>query len=182
MEQAAAFAKQQHEGQYRKGDSIPYIVHPERVTDRLREAGVEDRTVLAAAWLHDTVEDTSATLDDLRSRFGEDVAALVDWLSHDKPGGQTRQEYNEAFRKADPRACVVKVADRLDNVDEGGLEKGYMPIYAAEGLLLLGLIHRNKRLGRLPPPERHALRSLSKELNAMCAEILWERPGQADVA
>jgi (p)ppGpp synthase/HD superfamily hydrolase len=69
VEAALSFAAQAHARQVRKGTDVPYIVHPVGVLLVLIEAGERDPELLAAALLHDTVEDTGVTLDELRSRW-----------------------------------------------------------------------------------------------------------------
>ena len=79
-EQAAIdFATQAHEGQKRKSGE-PYIIHPLAVMNILREWGMDEDTVIAGV-LHDTVEDTGVTLDEIKEKFGETVAFLVDGVT-----------------------------------------------------------------------------------------------------
>ena len=79
LDRAIAVAKQAHEGQFRKTGE-PYIIHPLAVKKILEEWGMDEDTVIAGV-LHDTVEDTSLTLDDIRKEFGESVAFLVDGVT-----------------------------------------------------------------------------------------------------
>ena len=83
---AAYFAALKHRSQRRKGsEADPYINHPLHVASLLAGAGkTSDVNVLIAALLHDAVEDTDATLDDIREQFGEEVADLVAEVSDDK--------------------------------------------------------------------------------------------------
>src|SRR5690242_21150845 len=83
---AASFAARKHSGQRRKGaEAEPYINHPLEVARLIAdEGGVDDPAVLAAALLHDTVEDTKTTPAELRSTFGEEIAALVAEMTDDK--------------------------------------------------------------------------------------------------
>jgi GTP diphosphokinase / guanosine-3',5'-bis(diphosphate) 3'-diphosphatase len=113
-------AEQCHEGQRRRSGD-PYITHPLAVTTILAELGM-DVTTLVAALLHDTVEDTGLTLDDVRKEFGEDVAHLVDGVTKlDKVQFGEAAEA-ETIRKMvvamarDPRVLVIKLADRLHNM------------------------------------------------------------------
>src|SRR5690606_4722032 len=80
VRQAAQLCLQAHAGQTRDGGK-PYSEHPIAVAQTLRNRGVEDAAILAAAYLHDTVEDTTITLDRLRRDFGSRVADLVDQLT-----------------------------------------------------------------------------------------------------
>ena len=76
VKKAIEFAKKAHEGQLRKTGE-PYIVHPLAVKKILEEWGMDEDTIIAGL-LHDTVEDTSISLDEVRQEFGESVAFLVD--------------------------------------------------------------------------------------------------------
>ena len=81
--QALAFAAAKHRDQRRKDVcASPYINHPIQLVDVLcNEAGVEDINVLTGAILHDTIEDTGTTVEDIRALFGEDIAFLVESLT-----------------------------------------------------------------------------------------------------
>ena len=74
---ATQFATQRHRDQKRKDEITPYITHPIALAATLSDAGVRDVNVLAAALLHDTIEDTDATYDDIRGEFGKQIADLV---------------------------------------------------------------------------------------------------------
>ncbi len=76
IDKAIQFAAIAHEGQYRKGTNIPYIIHPVSVGFLLQSIGC-DEEVIVAGLLHDTVEDTDTELDDIKREFGERVASLV---------------------------------------------------------------------------------------------------------
>ncbi|HEY9494338.1 MAG TPA: bifunctional (p)ppGpp synthetase/guanosine-3',5'-bis(diphosphate) 3'-pyrophosphohydrolase [Intrasporangium sp.] len=119
IERSYAVAERAHEGQMRKsGDA--YITHPLAVTQILAELGMTPPT-LAAALLHDTVEDTSYSLEELRRDFGDEIAMLVDGVTKlDKVTyGEAAQA--ETVRKMviamarDIRVLVIKLADRLHN-------------------------------------------------------------------
>jgi (p)ppGpp synthase/HD superfamily hydrolase len=121
LAEAFAFAKACHGDQLRPtGD--PYERHLLEAVEVLAEgAGVVDRDVLAAALLHDVVEDTACTLDQVRERFGPAVAELVDWVTRtDPPAGGDREAARLAYLRrlasAPPQAVLVKLADRLSNV------------------------------------------------------------------
>lgn len=119
IEHAYDVADQAHAGQLRKSGD-PYITHPLAVAGILAELGMTPPTIVAAL-LHDTVEDTGYTLDQLRADFGEEVAALVDGVT--KLDRVTFGEAAEAetVRKMvvamsrDIRVLVIKLADRLHN-------------------------------------------------------------------
>jgi guanosine-3',5'-bis(diphosphate) 3'-pyrophosphohydrolase len=117
---AAAFAAHKHRMQRRKDpDATPYINHPIAVADLLaNEACITDEVVLIAAILHDTIEDTATTRDELREGFGEDVAAIVAELTDDKslPKETRKQLQITNAARASPRARLVKLADKICNV------------------------------------------------------------------
>ena len=119
IERAYQTASRCHEGQFRKSGE-PYITHPVAVATILAEIGMTS-TTLAAALLHDTVEDTDYTLEQLTADFGEEIALLVDGVTKlDKVTyGQAAQ--SETVRKMiismsrDIRVLVIKLGDRLHN-------------------------------------------------------------------
>jgi guanosine-3',5'-bis(diphosphate) 3'-pyrophosphohydrolase len=119
VERAYAVAERAHQGQFRKSGD-PYITHPVAVATILAELGMTPPT-LAAALLHDTVEDTSYGLEQLRAEFGDEIALLVDGVTK-----LDRVKYGEAAQaetvrkmvlamSRDIRVLVIKLADRLHN-------------------------------------------------------------------
>ncbi|MBZ8177891.1 RelA/SpoT family protein [Corynebacterium poyangense] len=120
LERAYNTAERLHEGVFRKSGD-PYITHPLAVATIAAEIGM-DTTTLVAALLHDTVEDTDYSLEQLTAEFGEEVARLVDGVTKlDKVALGAAAEA-ETIRKMivamsqDPRVLVIKVADRLHNM------------------------------------------------------------------
>lgn len=120
--QAAHFAAQKHKGQKRKGAAeIPYINHPIKVARYLCEiGGVNDPEVLAAALLHDTIEDTDATEAKLGSLFGSRVAAIVMEVSDDKELSKAERKQNqiEHAPHLSEEAKALKLADKIANVED----------------------------------------------------------------
>ena len=115
---AYAFAEHAHRGQRRK-DGQAYISHPVRVARLL--AGLHyGEEVLAAALLHDVVEDTAATLPEIRQAFGHRVAHLVDCVSEDPSlhGAERKLAYREQVRTAPADAQAICAADKVCNVDD----------------------------------------------------------------
>src|SRR5436190_23634607 len=109
-----------HDGQYRKSGD-PYITHPLAVANLLAELGM-DTTTLVAALLHDTIEDTQYTLEQMRVDFGGEVALLVDGVTKldkvklgDAAKAETIRKMVVAMAK-DPRVLVIKLVDRLHNM------------------------------------------------------------------
>lgn len=100
-------------GQLRKFTGEPYIVHPIDVAMTLKRFGIVDEVVLAAAVLHDVVEDTEATLDAVTALFGPDVARLVDQVSN--PPGENFTGRLIRLGSADWQAQAIKCADIVSN-------------------------------------------------------------------
>ncbi len=115
---ALRFARRVHLGQYRKQTGEQFVQHPIAVAQLLSDGGY-DGSLIAAAYLHDVVEKTDVNLDEIRARFGDGVADLVDCLSED-PGIEGYGERKRALRRGilesggDP--VVIYAADRVANM------------------------------------------------------------------
>lgn len=131
LQDAVRFAAKHHRGQDRDGDAaLPYITHPIDVMNRLRyQAGVEDLEILAAAALHDVIEECGVALDEIESRFGPRVAGLVGELTRSEPTPEEiaglepeaviefrSRMLLEDIAKMSPDAQIVKLADRGSNL------------------------------------------------------------------
>lgn len=119
---AVNFAARHHRKQKRKdGEGTPYINHPIEVANLLCEVGkISDVNVLAAAVLHDTIEDTEADEDDLRREFGEVILSLVLECTDDKAlpkAERKRLQVVNAPHKS-PQAACIKLADKISNVKD----------------------------------------------------------------
>jgi (p)ppGpp synthase/HD superfamily hydrolase len=123
LERALRWAAQCHSGQVRKGSDVPYVEHVLAVALILDRLGFEEDVVIAGL-LHDAVEDTDATLDEIRKRFGEAVAQTVGFCSEEKTDGQGRKrpwidrkrDHLEAMNQAPVAARGVMLADKLHNL------------------------------------------------------------------
>ena len=124
LRQAYALARRAHEGQFRKGGE-PYIMHPVAVATIIAEDFMMDANSVAAGFLHDVVEDTPTSIEDIRREFGDDVAFLVQVVTKPKshtPGHPDRAKQENNFRqlldsmRRDIRAVLIKLADRLHNM------------------------------------------------------------------
>lgn len=113
IEGAAALAGRAHAGQTDKAGR-PYIEHPSRVAARVAERYPDNIVARGIAWLHDVVEDTDVTLEEIRAQFGPEVADGVDAITH-RPG-EPREDYYRRVA-ANPTALLVKGADLDDNGD-----------------------------------------------------------------
>jgi (p)ppGpp synthase/HD superfamily hydrolase len=130
---ASDFAQQAHAGQ-EYGTGNFHERHLARVVATLRRFGVDDPVLLAAAWLHDTVEDTEVTEDDIRREFGDDVGDLV-WRLTDEAGGNRKERHRLTHLKirGRPEAVRVKLADRIANVESSLEERTHLRgMYRAE--------------------------------------------------
>lgn len=124
IERAYTAAERAHDGQTRRSGE-PYITHPVAVAQILADLGIGPKTI-AAALLHDTVEDTEYTLDMLRADFGDEIAMLVDGVTKldklkygDSAQAETVRKMVVAMSK-DIRVLIIKLADRLHNARTWG--------------------------------------------------------------
>ena len=122
IEKALAFATEKHKNHTRADEEkSPYIVHPIAVKHILSEVGgVEDVEVLAAALLHDTLEDTPTTREELIENFGKRVCSLVEEVSDDKTlPKQTRKDLQiEHAPQLSEGAVLIKLGDKISNVTD----------------------------------------------------------------
>jgi (p)ppGpp synthase/HD superfamily hydrolase len=115
---AIEFSTKAHTGLYRKGTKIPYITHPLNVAQILIEYECPE-SVVTAGILHDTLEDTQATVDDIRDAFGYEVADLVNAVS--EPNKSDTWENRKAhtikhLKTASPEVLMISLADKMDNI------------------------------------------------------------------
>ena len=117
---ALTFAARKHRDQRRKdAEASPYINHPIEVAEIIaRIGGVDDVTVLQAALLHDTVEDTQTSPDELEREFGATVRKLVEEVTDDKslPKQERKRLQIQHAPHLSPRAKLIKLADKICNV------------------------------------------------------------------
>jgi guanosine-3',5'-bis(diphosphate) 3'-pyrophosphohydrolase len=117
---AVAFAAEKHRHQRRKdAHASPYINHPIELAQLLAgEGAVTDVDVLCAAALHDTIEDTQTTAEELRREFGEEIASIVEEVTDDKnlPKAERKRLQVEHAAHISHKARLVKLADKICNV------------------------------------------------------------------
>jgi len=180
-------ARAAHAGQIRNGSGgMPYVEHPITVAARLDELGVGDE-VLAAALLHDVVEDSETTLDELRELFGGEVAGLVGALTDDESIDSYRErkaEHRERVAAAPADALAIYGADKLTNVIT------LRDAHAAEGdavrdefkvpvELKLEIWEADLGLLREKAPELPFLDRLEEELSALRSSLEAPAPPRA---
>jgi len=172
-------ARTAHEGQVRNGSGgMPYVEHPMRVASLLDEHEYRQE-VLAAALLHDVVEDSETTLEELRAEFGDEVAGLVGALTDDESIDSYRErkaEHRERVAAADGEAMAIYGADKLTNTST------LRATYAEEGEevrrefkvpleLKLDVWEADLGLLREKAPELPFLDELEAELRALRASL-----------
>jgi GTP diphosphokinase / guanosine-3',5'-bis(diphosphate) 3'-diphosphatase len=166
LEQAFAVAEEHHRGQRRKSGE-PFITHPLAVATILADLGM-DTTTLAAALLHDTVEDTRYTLAQTQEAFGLEVAHLVDGVTKLDRVRFGPSAEAETIRKMivaggrDLRVLVIKLADRLHNMRT----LRYQPPHKQER------IARATREVLVPLADRLGIHVLKRELEGLCFGVL----------
>lgn len=117
--EAYEFAREAHEGQERKGDGSPYINHPTALAELLHAAGHDDEELLAATFLHDVVEDTDTTLDEIEEAFGTGVHDLVEAMTEDKdvePYERRKEHHRDQVEAGGERAVLIYAADKVANL------------------------------------------------------------------
>jgi (p)ppGpp synthase/HD superfamily hydrolase len=117
---AKRFAVRAH-GEQKYGDEFPYALHLQAVESVLLRFGIFDEDLRVAAWLHDVLEDTDAEYEDLITFFGREIADIVAAVTEPK-GGNRKWRHAQAYPRIaqNYKAVLVKVADRIANVESGG--------------------------------------------------------------
>ncbi len=120
LEKAESFAKEKHLKMTRKDGITPYSTHLASVVSRLKGMGIANEDVLCAAWLHDTMEDTNTSFDDIFEQFGRDVAILVSSLSKDVklPKKERESQYVKQLKSAPFEAKLIKLCDIAANLSD----------------------------------------------------------------
>lgn len=141
IDRAIGFAARAHNGQKRKIGNIPYIAHPVAVAMILQDMGC-DETIVAAGLLHDTVEDTRVTLDEIRQQFGDEVADIVAGCT-EPPKKKMRWEKRKLYtirvlRDAPLAVKLVAASDKYHNLIHTQYTEGQI------GVLLWKLFGRGK--------------------------------------
>jgi len=142
LDRAIVFAVRAHAGTERRGKGFPYIVHPMEAMEIVATM-TSDQELLAAAALHDTVEDTSVTVDDLRAEFGDRIAALVEaesdkfteGVSEEDSWHSRKQAAIDRLAAAPYEAKMVALGDKLSNM------RAIARDYALKGDALWNIFH-----------------------------------------
>ena len=188
LEAAYELAVGAHEGQVRKGDGSPYVGHSITVARLCREAG-SDEPVVAAALLHDVVEDAEIGLEEIERRFGADVGALVDALTEDQgisDYAERKAAHRAQVEAAGSRAATIYTADKLANlrdmrelysrVGERAAERFTAPLD-----LRARLWEEDLEMASGVAPELVLLEELRSELAGFRSQRAGRRAGQASL-
>ena len=123
----------------RNSHDIPYVIHPLRITLILKSVGFSEfknQDLMIAALLHDLIEDTDTTFEEIKNKFNENIALIVSELS--KPKDLEKTKWLETFSNASKDAKLIKMADRIDNLmdmTQWPLER--QKSYAEQGKIIL---------------------------------------------
>ena len=145
LQEALEFATEAHGDQKRKYTGEPYITHPIAVMEIVREVPHTDEMLIAAV-LHDTVEDTPVTIEDIKTKFGTKVAELVDGLtdvSRPEHGNRkTRKALDRAhLAKQNAEVQTIKLADLIHNTMSIGLyDPHFYKVYKEEKIKILDVL------------------------------------------
>jgi (p)ppGpp synthase/HD superfamily hydrolase len=128
QERAIRMAVRAHEGQTRRESNTPYITHPVRVALLLAHHGFEE-SVIAAGLVHDVIEDSEISIDELRVELGDSVADIVACVTNDDSIGweEKKLKYIETVRQGGPGAKAVATADKIHNAES------LLAAYAVQG-------------------------------------------------
>lgn len=143
VKKAVIFAKKAHETQVRKYTGAPYFTHCANVVNILIRYGYDDEEMICAAYLHDTVEDTDTTIEDIELAFGFVIGQYVSDLTDvSKPEDGNRVVRKQIDREHTWRSCdksqIIKMADLIDNTGSiAKHDKEFARVYINEKLLLL---------------------------------------------
>ena len=174
---AAQFAANAHQGQFRKYSNDPYIYHPMRVAGRVMLLPGACPERVAAAWLHDLIEDCKPQAIHVYAAFPKSVTTLVEELTNKsqmpafrkRPRAERKAIDREHIAQASRWAKIVKLIDRIDNLREIGLsEPDFIRLYGEESTALAFAIATDV------PVDDTVTWSLVNELNNLASTLLRE--------
>jgi (p)ppGpp synthase/HD superfamily hydrolase len=152
LDHAFSFADELHKGQFRKGSGAPYITHPVSAYRILRKLKIKDREILTATILHDTLEDTPTTYNEIKKEFGTAVADLVkEVTSMDKMlqiMGKPNYLADKMIKMSD-KALTIKLADRYHNIiDMKSSSKGFIEKTLNQTYFILKRLRNDRNLNK----------------------------------
>jgi guanosine-3',5'-bis(diphosphate) 3'-pyrophosphohydrolase len=118
--QAKNFAHEKHRNQKRKDNITPFVDHLEKVVNRLKNLGVSDHDILSAAWLHDTIEYTDTTFEEINQIFGNTISVIVLSLTKDLKLAKKERElqYIQQLKNSTLQAKLIKFCDVSANLKD----------------------------------------------------------------
>lgn len=153
IKRAKDFSIAKHMGQFRKGDGRPYACHPKEVAEIVKKYKGQSKHIdelIAASYLHDTVEDTTTTIKELQDEFGVLVASLVEELTSDtkKIAVVGKKKYlAKKMSSMSSYALVIKLADRISNTaDIVTMPIKFQKKYLRETMFILNKIKSSRKL------------------------------------
>ena len=177
--EALAFATKKHDGQMRKDGVTPYIVHPIGVADLVAEYSQDDTyldTMIVAALLHDTLEDTDTSYDELWEKFGDSVADIVDELTSDKEECKRigKGKYLKIkMQNMSEEALTIKIADRLYNMrDVACMKPEKIQQFIDQNEEIISWLRHNR--ANLTETHIGLLKALEEEVNFAKTELSLE--------
>lgn len=143
---AAALARDAHQGQTRKYNGTPYVRHPARVAARVALMPGSTEEMVAAAFLHDVVEDTTVRPSEIAQATSQAVAEMVVWMTNPSKGSKLSRAERKAMdrehlSKAPREVKIIKMLDRIDNLSEmDGAQGSFVALYVNESILLAEVV------------------------------------------
>lgn len=150
MKRAKNFALEKHKNQKRKDKVTPFYKHLEGVVFRLKNIGITNTDIICAAWLHDTIEHSDTTFDEINETFGNSISVLVLALTKDNnlPKKEREMQYVKQLRIASTEAKLIKLCDISANIKDISLGS-------------ISKTQKNKQIRKL----FHYLRIIKKDLS-----------------
>ncbi len=161
-QEAASFAARAHQHQLRKDGVTPYFAHPVRVAMTIAQVfGFDDERVLAAALLHDTIEDTGADYDEILEQFGREVADYVVVMTKDMRLEESKREkaYFAQLASGPWQGRLIKLADTYDNLQSAG-NRAMLKKQLGKAKHALAITAKDTRLAKA----RQALQELARKM------------------
>lgn len=168
MNEAYSFAKQKHEGQTRENGS-PYINHPIKVAELVKKYFTNHPKInelITAAYLHDILEDTDTSIDEIRQNFGEYVSYLVNGITNDEDMkismGKTAYLCHKILNM-DEDTLNLKLCDRLANVlDLNNAADDFVEKYETETIMILNYLLNNRKVTNI---QRNIIKDINSQIN-----------------
>lgn len=150
VNKAYNFSKNKHEGQMRKFSGLPYFSHPKYVA-RIIEELTEDPILISVALLHDIVEDTETSIEEIEEEFGQEIAELISELTNPKKMLPNKKMYiaDKMANHMSDKALLIKLADRYHNVlflESDLVSSSFVKNYYYETVFMLKAIKESGRI------------------------------------